>query len=92
MAIIRPVRDLRNNYNELAKLAHETNQPIHISNNGRDDTVLMSEAAYERLQNKAFIDHKLLESELRAEEAVDARASLARMRERVAAQSEKAHD
>jgi len=92
MAIIRPVRELRNNYNELARLAHETNQPIHITNNGRNDTVLMSEAAYERLRNKAYIDYKLLEAELRGGTPVDARQSLQKMREKVVAQIEKAQD
>lgn len=92
MAIIRPVRELRNNYNELAGLAHKTNQPIHITNNGRDDTVLMSEAAYERLKNKAYIDYKLLEGELRGGKPVDAKQSLQKMREKVVAQLEKAQD
>lgn len=92
MAIIRPVRELRNNYNELAVLAHETNQPIHITNNGRDDTVLMSEAAYERLKSKAYIEYKLLEGELREGSPVDARRSLQKMREKVVAQIEKAQD
>lgn len=92
MAIIRPVRELRNNYNELSGLAHETNQPIHITNNGRDDTVLMSEAAYERLRSKACLDYKLLEGELRGGAPVDARQSLQKMREKVVARIEQAQD
>lgn len=92
MAIIRPVRELRNNYNELAGLAHETDEPIHITNNGRDDTVLMSEAAYERLRNKAYIDYKLLEGELRGGAPVDAREALRAMREKVAVRLEQAQD
>jgi|GEM_PF-1535474 len=83
MAIIRPVRELRNNYNELASLAHETSQPIHITNNGKDDTVFMSEAAYERLCNKAYIDYKLLEGELRGGAPVNARDALKEMRDKV---------
>ena len=85
MAIIKPVRDLRNNYSDIAALARETNQPIHITNNGQEDTVLMSERAFELLQQKAYVDYKLLEAELRGDEApVDAYASLNKMRERVA--------
>lgn len=80
MAIIRSARELRNNYNALSNLAHETNQPIHITNNGRGDTVLMSEAAYERLRDKAYIDYKLLEGELRGGKPVDARQALKKMR------------
>lgn len=90
MAIIRPVRELRNNYSELAGLAWETNQPIHITNNGRDDTVLMSEEAYEMLKGKAAIDYKLLEAELKRGAPVDAGKSLKKMRERIESYLEKA--
>lgn len=90
MSIIRPVRELRNNYSEIAGLARETNQPIHITNNGRDDTVLMSEEAYEMLKQKAIIDYKLLEAELNGGTPVDARKSLNKMRERVEGYVEKA--
>jgi prevent-host-death family protein len=83
MSIIRPVRELRNNYPEIAGLARETNQPIHITNNGRDDTVLLSEEAYEMLKHKALIDYKLLEAELYGGEPMDARQSLHKIRERV---------
>ena len=89
MSIIRPVRELRNNYSEIALLARETNEPIHITNNGRDDTVLMSEQAYEMLRHKAMIDFKLLESELYGGEPVDARQSLKKIRERVESYIEK---
>ena len=92
MAIIRPVRELRNNYNVLANLAHETNQPIHISNNGRSDTVLMSEVAFENMRNKAYIDYKLLESELRGGMPIDAREALNNMRKKVVVQIEEAQD
>jgi len=92
MAIIRPVRELRNNYNDLAGLAHETNQPIHITNNGRNDTVLMSEFAFEQLRNKAYIDYKLLESELRGGKPTDARESLKKMRDKVVKQIEQTRD
>lgn len=92
MSIIRPVRELRNNYSEIAGLAHETNQPIHITNNGRGDTVLMSEEAYEMLKQKAMIDYKLLEAELSGGTPVDARKSLKKMRERVESYIEKAQD
>ena len=83
MSIIRPVRDLRNNYGELSMLAKETNLPIHITNNGRNDTVLMSEEAFEMLKYKAYIDYKLLEDDLVGGAPLDARASLQKMRERL---------
>ena len=92
MAIIRPVREIRNNYNELAELAHETSQPIHITNKGRDDTVLMSETAYERLCNKAYIDYKLLEGELLGGSPADARASLKKLRDGIVVQFEQSEN
>ena len=36
----RPVRDLRNNYAELARMA-KNHEHIIVTNNGRDETVLM---------------------------------------------------
>jgi hypothetical protein len=52
----------------------------------------MSEEAYKQLKRKAYIDDKLLESELRGGKPVDARESLRKMREKVVAYSEKAQD
>ena len=47
MAIIRPCADLRNNYNEISKLCHETKEPIHITRNGTNDLVILSDELYE---------------------------------------------
>ncbi|MDI6870470.1 MAG: type II toxin-antitoxin system Phd/YefM family antitoxin [Bacillota bacterium] len=63
MPIIRSTKDLRNNYAELSELVHKGAQPIFITKNGRDDTVLMSVAYYERQQAKLEIYRKLLEAE-----------------------------
>ena len=49
MAIIRPSADLRNKYNEISKLCHETKQPVYITKNGANDLVLLSNEAYEEL-------------------------------------------
>lgn len=49
MALIRPCADLRNNYNEISRICHETNQPIYITKNGTNDLVVLSDAAYENL-------------------------------------------
>lgn len=49
MALIRPCADLRNNYNEISRICHETNQPIYITRNGTNDLVVLSDAAYENL-------------------------------------------
>lgn len=49
MAIIRASSELRNNYNEISRLCHETNEPIFLTKNGAGDMVLMSNEAYEEM-------------------------------------------
>lgn len=52
MAVIRPCADLRNNYNEISKICHETNQPVYITKNGYNDLVLLSNEAYEQYEEE----------------------------------------
>lgn len=47
MALIRPCADLRNNYNEISKICHETKEPMYITKNGTNDLVILSDEAYE---------------------------------------------
>ncbi len=49
MAFIRPCADLRNNYNEISKICHETKEPMYITKNGTNDLVILSDEAYEEL-------------------------------------------
>ena len=49
MALIRPCADLRNNYNEISRICHETKQPIFITRNGTNDLVVLSDSAYETI-------------------------------------------
>lgn len=49
MAWIRPCADLRNNYNEISKICHETKEPMYITKNGTNDLVILSDEAYEEL-------------------------------------------
>lgn len=49
MAIIRPCADLRNNYNEISKICHETKKPIYITKNGSNDLVVLSDEVYETI-------------------------------------------
>ena len=53
MAIIRPCADLRNNYNEISKICHETNEPVFITKNGYNDLVILSNEAYENMEETA---------------------------------------
>ena len=49
MALIRPCKDLRNNYNEISKICHETNEPMYITKNGTNDLVILSDELYESI-------------------------------------------
>ncbi len=42
MPIIRPSSDLRNNYNEISTLCHQTKSPVYITKNGLGDLAVMS--------------------------------------------------
>lgn len=50
MALIRPCADLRNNYNEISRICHETKEPMYITRNGANDLVILSDEAYEDLK------------------------------------------
>lgn len=50
MAFIRPCADLRNNYNEISRICHETKEPLYITKNGTNDLVVLSDEAYENLK------------------------------------------
>jgi prevent-host-death family protein len=57
----RPVRDLRNNYAEIAALANAGNRII-ITNNGREEVMIIGKEeyqAYEGFVHSAFIKREL---------------------------------
>lgn len=51
MPIIKPCADLRNNYNEISRLCHETNKPIYITKNGYNDLVILSSKDYDKYED-----------------------------------------
>ena len=51
MPIIRPSSDLRNNYNEISRICHETQEPVYITKNGTNDLVILSNEAYEKSED-----------------------------------------
>ena len=53
MNMIRPVSDLRNNFADISKTVHETEQPVFLTKNGYGDMVVMSMEAFEKMQFKA---------------------------------------
>ncbi len=59
MPIIRPSSDLRNKYNEISNLCHETNAPIYITKNGTGDLAIMSIELYECLIERFEIYGKI---------------------------------
>lgn len=65
---IRPVRDLRNNYAEIAKLI-EGHEPVFITNNGRGEAVIINiedYADYEEYLYEKYVAEKLAEAEAAA--------------------------
>jgi prevent-host-death family protein len=52
MPKIIPSSDLRNRYNEVSLMCHETNEPVYITKNGAGDLAVMSIEAYEKMVDK----------------------------------------
>lgn len=52
MPVIRPSSDLRNNYNEISTICHETKRPVYITKNGAGDLAVMSIELYELLTDR----------------------------------------
>jgi prevent-host-death family protein len=63
MPKIRPISDLRNKSHEIAKLCHDSGEPVYITKNGEDDLVVLSVAAYERDQARLELYSLLDEAE-----------------------------
>jgi prevent-host-death family protein len=66
MNSIRPVSDLRNNFADISKTVHETQQPVFLTKNGFGDMVVMSMEAFEKLQFESEVYIKLQEAEREA--------------------------
>ncbi|MBW8382007.1 MAG: type II toxin-antitoxin system Phd/YefM family antitoxin [Youngiibacter sp.] len=63
MPTIRPISDLRNNFNSISEACHKNAEPIFISKNGKGDMVVMSMALYEQQVAQLDLYKKLLEAE-----------------------------
>ena len=66
MPNIRPVSDLRNNFADISRIVHETEEPVFLTKNGYGDMVVMSMEAYERKLFESEVYFKLKEAELEA--------------------------
>lgn len=63
MPVIRPISDLRNNFNRISEICHEEGEPVFITKNGQGDLVVMSLALYEKQQALLDLYRKLGEAE-----------------------------
>jgi len=61
--IIKSCTELRNKYNDIAKLAYERQEPIYITRNGKRDLVIMSIEAFESRETMLDLREKLLFAE-----------------------------
>lgn len=64
MTTIKPISDLRNNFNSIAETCHKYGEPVFITKNGQGDLVVMSLALYEQQQAQLDLYKKLLEAEV----------------------------
>lgn len=59
MPNIRPSSDLRNKYNEISLMCHESDGPVYITKNGSGDLAVMSIENYEILIEKLDLYKKI---------------------------------
>ena len=84
MNMIRPVSDLRNNFADISKTVHETEQPVFLTKNGYGDMVIMSMEAYEEKMQllDAYAKLDAAEQQVEAGQTQDARSALQELRAR----------
>lgn len=63
LPIIRPISDLRNNFNYISEVCHTEGEPVFITKNGHEDLVVMSHALYEKQQAVIELYRKLAVAE-----------------------------
>ena len=62
---VRPARDLRNNYAEIANIVKNEHSPVILTNRGRGDMVLIDfedYGLYEQYRHQKYIEAKLAEA------------------------------
>ena len=86
MPVIRPISDLRNNFNIISDICHKNAEPVFITKNGQGDMVVMSLALYEKQQSLIELYQKLSEAEAESqsnEPRVSHKDLMAQMRARI---------
>lgn len=51
MPQIKPISELRNNFASIAKVVHETKEPVFLTKNGHGSMVIMSVETYEKMSD-----------------------------------------
>lgn len=76
--IIKPSAAIRQNYNEIANLCKETQEPVFLTRNGEGDLVVMDIAVFDRREKQLELREKLVEvEELRRSGTADIPARMA---------------
>jgi len=70
MPTIKPISDLRNNFNQISEICHKDGEPVFITKNGQGDLVVMSIALYEKQQALLELYQKLGEAEAQSNSGV----------------------
>ncbi|MFI3141753.1 MAG: type II toxin-antitoxin system Phd/YefM family antitoxin [Clostridia bacterium] len=70
MPQIRPISDLRNNFADISKFVHESQEPIFLTKNGYGHMVVMSLKTYESLSGESSFS-EMQEGVLAAEKDIE---------------------
>lgn len=71
MPTIKPISDLRNNFNQISEICHKDGEPVFITKNGQGDLVVMSMALYEKQQTLLDLYQKLGEAEAQSNSGIE---------------------
>ena len=71
MPIIKPISDLRNNFNEISKICHKEGEPVYITKNGKGDLVVMSITRFEKQEALSELYQKLSIAEQQSDSKVE---------------------
>ncbi len=63
MIHIKPSAAIRNNYNEIAQLCKETEQPVYLTKNGEGDLVVMDIKSFSKRESMLKLREMLVEAE-----------------------------
>lgn len=59
MTTIKPISELRNNFNGISELCHKNAEPVYLTKNGKGDLVVMSQALFDKYMSLLDLYQKL---------------------------------